>query len=159
MGLRVAVLGVLVAAGLGGPASAIASQASGAGALPPFDATVFSFGAHGDVVSATGAMTFQDFDANAPGRSGEKFQFVAHVQCLQVVGNRAYVTGEIEHAVPARFEHLGLRFTVEDNGEPGAGRDRFEAAIEPFPSPVCGLAPFVPPPGAVISRGNLQVRD
>ena len=62
-------------------------------------------------------------------RSEGLFTYTAEVECLSTLGNVAYIIARVTRT-PGDFLIEGdpVAFRVEDNGEPGAGRDRFSQA-------------------------------
>lgn len=51
--------------------------------------------------------------------------FTSEVECLEVHGNVAYISTRVTRAQEGPQEGDPIVFRVEDNGEPGAERDRF----------------------------------
>jgi hypothetical protein len=136
-------------------------------------------GPNQDLVSGTGHARFsEEFDIDVhvnakSGPSGEDpqghFFFTGvssfgsadirgDVTCLNVVGNRATIGGEITQSRvdnPSFEEGEGVLIFVEDNGEPGKANDMLELFAEPTPPTVCPP----PEPDFAITGGNYIVHD
>ncbi len=82
--------------------------------------------------------------------------FRGTVTCLNVVGNRAMVGGEVERSSPGfPDEGTGFLQLIVDNGEPGDS-DSSETTLTEVPPTIC------PPPlpsGIPATRGNYVVHD
>jgi hypothetical protein len=132
------------------PAAAAAQQpgagsATGSGTDEFGD--VFSFTATGGPAAATGTMTYTGSSFGGP--------FTTHVECIGVFGNRALIVGG------QIFDIQRLIFSVQDNGIPGAGVDRFRGTVGfGNPASFCGdLTWFdVLDPGGPIRSGEIVVR-
>jgi hypothetical protein len=80
------------------------------------------------------------------------------VTCLNVVGNTAYITGQITETTglsPLFDVGEYVQITVQDNGEPGAGSDglNFSPGLGSDPGCATGPAPIT------ITKGNFVVTD
>jgi hypothetical protein len=163
----------------------LASSAPGAGNPVVHSAT--GSGHQDDIDAATGAVfnrTFsfsavQHADGTATGNAqiaSRKFQLdgvelVIHmrIDCLSVLpdGKTARLSGVVTRtSFPFPDAPVGEvhRFTVQDNGEPGAGSDKF-SGVPPNPlARDCDDADFGQPdparvaPTRTVNRGNIQVR-
>jgi hypothetical protein len=87
---------------------------------------------------------------------------VAHVDCVEVFSNRMRLSGVIHEASGAFEPQVGfnLIFHAEDNGDPGAGQDRFTAYVaggvdcnDSFLDSVFDIT------AQVLTSGNIQVVD
>ncbi|MGH2761939.1 MAG: hypothetical protein ACRDLD_05075 [Thermoleophilaceae bacterium] len=90
------------------------------------------------------------------------FTFTAEVKCLRVEDNVAYVGTEVTEAKEGVQEGDPVVFRVEDNGEPGAGRDRFVGAPGVTPETDCdnpALQAVLTATSQTISQGNFTVHD
>ena len=90
------------------------------------------------------------------------FTFTAEVKCLEVQGNVAYVGTEVTRAQEGVREGDPVVFRVEDNGEPGAGRDRFAGTPGMNPATDCrnpALQEALTLTSQTISQGNFTVHD
>ncbi len=181
---RVAAVAVSVVTGLG-VAAILAQSAPGAGNAVVHWAT--GSGHQDDVDVATGEVFNRTFsfsavqyaDGTAEGNAqiaSRKFQqdgreLVIHmrIDCLHVLpdGKTAQLSGVITRtSFPFAEAPVGEvhRFTVQDNGEPGAGVDRF-SGVPPNPlARDCDDPDFGQPqparvaPTRTVNRGNIQVR-
>lgn len=87
------------------------------------------------------------------------------VTCLNVVGNTAYITGQITESTGFESEpdlnfavNQYVPITVQDNGEPGAGTDRVNFDPGLPSNPGCPIRPD-PPVETTITEGNYVVTD
>jgi hypothetical protein len=90
------------------------------------------------------------------------FTFTSEVKCLEVMGNVAYVGTEVTRAQEGVQEGDPVVFRVEDNGEPGAGRDRFGGVPGMNPETDCrnlALQALLIGESQTISQGNFTVHD
>jgi hypothetical protein len=90
------------------------------------------------------------------------FTFTSEVKCLRVVGNVAFIGTEVTRAQEGVQEGDPVVFRVEDNGEPGAGRDRFVGAPGANPETDCNnaaLEVLLTATAQTISQGNFTVHD
>jgi hypothetical protein len=90
------------------------------------------------------------------------FTFTSEVKCLRVVGNVAYIGTEVTRAQEGVQEGDPVVFRVEDNGEPGAGRDRFVGGPGSDPQTDCNNPVFqaaLTGASQTISQGNFTVHD
>ena len=149
---------VALAASLGS-ASALAMPIEGhaaGGGYTKSGSFYFAFGVTGDPFGANGELSMRACDANASPSVGCS-SVRASAECLNVVGNRALLSGLITYSnYPGIVPGYALEYTVEDNGEPGADRDRISAAFRLRPNPLC-LAGPVNPAGALVDQGNIDV--
>lgn len=96
------------------------------------------------------------------GDDGKSFFLKGDISCLQVVGNTAFLGGTPERINDANLNDAFF-FTVQDNGEPGKGRDLisrvffFDGDPATTGNPqLCG--PLQAFPLEPIESGNIQVR-
>jgi len=167
-------LAALLAPSALGDANPVVHSATGAGHQDDVDA------ATGEVFNRTFSFSAVQYaDGTARGNAqiaSRKFQLdnrelVIHmsIDCLHVLpdGKTAQLSGVVTRTsypdpeVPIGEVH---RFSVQDNGEPGAGVDKF-SGVPPNPlNRDCDDADFgAPEPGRVaatrtVNRGNIQVR-
>jgi hypothetical protein len=90
------------------------------------------------------------------------FTFTAGVKCLRVQGNVAFVGTEVSRAQEGVQEGDPVVFRVEDNGEPGAGADRFVGGPGNNPETDCNnpvLQAALTAASVTISQGNFTVHD
>jgi hypothetical protein len=90
------------------------------------------------------------------------FTFTSEVKCLQVDGNVAYIGTEVTRAQEGAQEGNAVVFRVEDNGEPGAGRDRFVGTPGNDPATDCDNPAHqaaLTAASVTISQGNFTVHD
>jgi hypothetical protein len=90
------------------------------------------------------------------------FTFTSEVKCLRIVGNLAYIGTEVTRAQEGVQEGDPVVFRVEDNGEPGAGRDEFVGGPGMNPETDCDNAALQAALTALsqtISDGNFTVHD
>jgi hypothetical protein len=90
------------------------------------------------------------------------FTFTAEIKCLQVVGNVAFIGTEVTRAQEGAQEGDAVVFRVEDNGDPGAGRDRFVGTPGSDPETDCdnpALQALLTATSVTISQGNFTVHD
>lgn len=107
-----------------------------------------SFTGHGTPTDAHGNVHF-----DAPGLFlGPR----GSVDCVAVAGNRATVSGVLEKPGPG-LEGPFYALEVEDNGSPGAGRDRIQVGTSRFPVQCAFGNEF--PPVFPVERGNVVVQD
>ena len=170
-GLAVA---AIVAPSAPGAANPVVHAATGAGHQDDVDA------ATGEVFNRTFSFSAVQYaDGTAQGNAqiaSRKFQqdgkeLVIHmsIDCLAVLadGKTARLSGVITRtSFPFAEAPVGEvhRFTVQDNGEPGAGLDKF-SGVPPNPlARECDDADFGQPeparvaPTRTVNRGNIQVR-
>jgi hypothetical protein len=91
-----------------------------------------------------------------------QFTFTSEVKCLRVVGNVAFIGTEVTRAQEGVQEGDPVVFRVEDNGEPGAGRDRFVGGPGSNPETDCNnpvLQAALTALSVTISQGNFTVHD
>jgi hypothetical protein len=90
------------------------------------------------------------------------FTFTSEVKCLRVMGNVAFIGTEVTRAQEGAQEGDPVVFRVEDNGEPGAGKDRFVGTPGADPQTDCnnpGLQAALTAASQTISQGNFTVHD
>ena len=90
------------------------------------------------------------------------FTFTAEVRCLRVLGNVAFIGTEVTRAQEGVQEGDPVVFRVEDNGEPGAGRDRFVGGPGANPETDCNnpvMQAALTAASQTISQGNFTVHD
>jgi hypothetical protein len=90
------------------------------------------------------------------------FTFTAEVRCLRVMGNVAYIGTEVTRAQEGVQEGDPVVFRVEDNGDPGADKDRFVGAPGIDPETDCenvALQAVLTATSQTISQGNFTVHD
>ena len=90
------------------------------------------------------------------------FTFTSEVKCLRVVDNVAFIGTEVTRAQEGVQEGDPVVFRVEDNGDPGAGRDRFVGGPGVDPDTDCdnpALQAALTAASATISQGNFTVHD
>jgi len=90
------------------------------------------------------------------------FTFTAEVKCLRVINNVAYVGTEVTRAQEGVQEGDPVVFRVEDNGEPGAGRDRFVGGPGTVPEADCNNPAHqaaLTATSQTISDGNFTVHN
>lgn len=152
-----------------GKANSIVHSATGSGHQDDVDATT------GEVFNRTFSFSaVQHADGTASGNAqiaSRKFDLVVHmsIDCLYVLpdGKTARLSGIVTRTsrpfadAPVGEVH---RFTVQDNGEPGAGLDKF-SGVPPNPlARDCDDTDFGAPeparvaPTRTVNRGNIQVR-
>jgi hypothetical protein len=172
--LAVLVLVAVVVPGAPGAQNPVVHSATGAGHQDDVDV------ATGEVFNRTfsfSAVQYADGTANGNAQiASRKFrldnrELVIHIRidCLHVLpdGKTAQLSGVITRTsypdveVPVGEVH---RFTVQDNGEPGAGVDKF-SGVPPNPlARDCDDPDFGQPeparvaPTRTVNRGNIQVR-
>jgi|SRR5687767_9990677 len=144
---------LLVGLAPGSASGAPQPSANGNGDIGTFQS--FSFSTRGAFFGAEGrvSVTFPGTDPNT--------QYRGRVNCAFYVGNRVTLSGNLTSApVNPFFQETDFVVFAEDNGEPGALRDRW--AFQTFTRD-----PFNPPPptcvaplfffGNVITSGNIDV--
>ena len=91
--------------------------------------------------------------------SPEPLGFSGSVTCLRVTGNRALVGGQVDTSqTRSPPEKSGVFIEIEDNGEPGEGRDRVQ--IQPVTAPPASCLDAPPRGGgSMITSGNYVVHD
>jgi hypothetical protein len=144
---------LVLAAGPGSASGAPQPSANGNGDIQLFQS--FSFSTRGALFGAEGhvSVTFPSTDPNT--------QYRGRVNCALYVGNRVTLSGNITSApVNPFFQETDFVAFGEDNGEPGALRDRWGFQTftrDPFspPPPTC-LAPLFFG-GSIITSGNVDV--
>jgi hypothetical protein len=152
-----------------GAQNAVIHSATGSGHQDDIDA------ATGEVFNRTFSFSAVQYaDGTASGNAqiaSRKFDLVFHmrIDCLQVLadGKTARLSGVVtrtSHPDPELPVGEVHRFSVQDNGEPGAGVDKF-SGVPPNPlARECDDVDFgEPEPGRVaptrtVNRGNIQVR-
>ena len=173
--VRRAVRGALTASALaaavalGAPATAQVTkeQANGHGTLSSADGTKrqFSFTAQrrpdGTV---TGQATLINPAFGGSGDNNAPYQLHMDISCMKVVGNIAIMGGTTKRTNDANLVDAAF-FTVQDNGEPGKGRDKISRVFfwddnpgttgDPQACLLTGPADF---PLETIEAGNIQVR-
>lgn len=90
------------------------------------------------------------------------FTFTSAVKCLRVVNNVAFIGTEVTRAQKGVQEGDPVVFRVEDNGEPGAGKDRFVGGPGMNPETDCDnalLQAVLTATSQTISQGNFTVHD
>ena len=90
------------------------------------------------------------------------FTFTSEVKCLEVHGNIAYIGTVVTRAQEGVQEGDPVVFRVEDNGEPGAGRDRFVGGPGTDPETDCNNPVHqaaLTATSQTISQGNFTVHD
>jgi hypothetical protein len=90
------------------------------------------------------------------------FTFTSEVRCLRVIGNVAYIGTVVTRAEEGVQEGDPVVFRVEDNGEPGAGSDRFVGGPGTVPETDCDTPAHqaaLTAASATISQGNFTVHD
>ncbi|HEX2087892.1 MAG TPA: hypothetical protein VHF89_19555 [Solirubrobacteraceae bacterium] len=90
------------------------------------------------------------------------FTFTSEVRCRRVEGNVAYIGTEVTRAQEGVQEGDPVVFRVEDNGEPGAGRDRFAGGPGTVPETDCDNPVHqaaLTAASQTISQGNFVVHD
>src|SRR3954453_8145455 len=88
------------------------------------------------------------------------FTFTSEVKCLRVVGNVAFIGTEVTRAQEGVQEGDPVVFRVEDNGDPGAGKDRFVGGPGVDPQTDCDnpvLQVALTAASQTISQGNFTV--
>ena len=138
-------------------------------------------GPSGDVVQGTGQLPEGfgggqfHFDASS-GPGGEDprgwyyakqgifglFTFTAEVKCLRVVANVAFIGTEVTRAEEGVREGDPVVLRVEDNGDPGAGQDRFVGGPGTIPETDCDnpvQQAVLTAASQTISEGNFTVHD
>ena len=91
-----------------------------------------------------------------------QFTFTSEVKCLRVIGNVAFIGTEVTRAQKGVREGDPVVFRVEDNGEPGAGRDRFVGGPGTNPETDCNnpvLQAALTAASQTVSQGNFTVHD
>ena len=166
-----ALFAVLAAATLfafasGSSAQASVASANGHGALANADSAdrQFSFSAR---KLADGTVTGNAVLVNPAftGDNGAPYQLQIDISCMHVVGNIAVFGGTTRRTNDANLVDA-VFFTVQDNGEPGAGVDKISRAFfwddDPTtqgPPEACLLTAPNAFPLETIESGNIQVRD
>ena len=89
-------------------------------------------------------------------RESDHFQYRGTVKCLTVVGNRAFISGEVTQPDAAHFPYFAI--AIEDNGEGAHATmpDRISSLYPLTVAPACGRR--FPIPIADWTNGNVQVR-
>jgi hypothetical protein len=90
------------------------------------------------------------------------FTFTSEVRCLRVINNVAYIGTEVTRAQEGVQEGDPVVFRVEDNGEPGAGKDRFVGGPGTNPETDCDNPvhqALLTATSQTISQGNFTVHD
>lgn len=159
----------IVVASAPGAGSPVVHSATGSGHQDDLDV------ATGEVFNRTFSFSAVQYaDGTASGNAqiaSRKFDLVFHmrIDCLHVLadGKTARLSGVVtrtSHPDPELPVGEVHRFSVQDNGEPGAGVDRF-SGVPPNPlAKDCDDADFGEPeparvaPTRTVNRGNIQVR-
>lgn len=84
----------------------------------------------------------------------------SEVECLELRGNVAYIGTRVTRSEEGPPEGAPVVFRVEDNGEPGAGRDQFVGTPGIDPNTDCrntGLQAVLTAVSQTISQGNFTV--
>lgn len=167
--IAVAALAVAAAVSAGSTANPVVHSATGAGHQDDVDALT------GEVFNRTFSFSAVGYaDGTATGSAqieSRKFDLVIHmtVDCLNVLpdGKTAQLSGVITRT-SRPFEEAPVgevhRFTVQDNGEPGAGLDKFSGVPANPLARDCDDEDFGAPeparvaPTRTVNRGNIQVR-
>jgi hypothetical protein len=162
--LSALVLAVVVTSSAMGDANPVVHSATGSGHQDDVDA------ATGEVFNRTFAFSAVQYaDGTATGNAqieSRKFDLVVHmrIDCLHVLadGKTARLSGIITRTsrpfpdAPVGEVH---RFTVQDNGEPGAGVDRFSGVPANLEKRVCDdETDLGVQPTRTVNRGEIQVR-
>lgn len=154
----------ILAASAPGAANPVVHSATGAGHQDDLDA------ATGEVFNRTFAFSAVQYaDGTATGNAqieSRKFDLVVHIRidCLHVLadGKTARLSGIVTRTSrPFPDAPVGgvARFTVQDNGEPGAGVDKFSGVPANPQERVCGDETDAGvPPTRTVDRGEIQVR-
>jgi hypothetical protein len=168
-GVTADLTGAILAPSAPGDANAVVHSATGSGHQDDIDA------ATGEVFNRTfsfSAVQYADGTTNGNAQiASRKFDLVIHmrIDCLYVLpdGKTARLSGVVtrtSRAFPEAPVGEVHRFTVQDNGEPGAGVDKF-SGVPPNPlARDCDDADFGEPeparvaPTRTVDRGNIQVR-
>jgi hypothetical protein len=90
------------------------------------------------------------------------FTFTSEVKCLRVVDNVAFIGTVVTRAQEGADEGNAVVFRVEDNGEPGAGKDKFVGTPGVDPETDCdnpALQAALTASAQTISQGNFTVHD
>ena len=149
----------------GSSAQASAAAANGHGALDNGDSAdrQFSFSAR---ELADGSVTGNAVLVNPAftGDNGAPYQLQIDISCMHVVGNIAVFGGTTRRTNDANLVDA-VFFTVQDNGEPGAGADKISRAFFWDDDPnttgdpaACLLTGALDFPLETIESGNIQVR-
>lgn len=160
VGLAAATILAPVAPGADNP---IVHSATGSGHQDDVDAV------SGEVFNRTFAFSAVQYaDGTASGNAqieSRKFDLVIHmrIDCLRVLpdGKTARLSGVITRTSrPFADAPVGEihRFSVQDNGEPGAGVDKFSGVPANPLAQECGDLGFSVAPTRTVERGNIQVR-
>lgn len=149
-----ALAGALLAVALApvGATAAPQPSANGNGDIGPFQS--FSFSTRGFGFAADGHVTVTEPSTDPNTR------YRGQVNCAFYLGNQVVLTGNITSApVSPFFQPTDFVAFAEDNGEPGALRDRwgfFVLQVAPgTPPPSCFTSPFFF--GSVLTSGNIDV--
>jgi len=146
----IAVFGVSGASAAGnGPSATGSGHFSAGGALRTF---AFNAITHGDgTVTGQAQVNNRGIPGTTPGTDH------INVDCLQVVGNTAYVSGTITHSSNASLVGDSGVFSVRDNGQ-GAKSPPDQISLVYFYLPFPQLCRVVhPTPNQQIDGGNVQV--
>jgi hypothetical protein len=90
------------------------------------------------------------------------FTFTSEVRCLRVEGNVAYIGTVVTRAEEGVQPGDPVVFRVEDNGEPGAGHDRFTGGPGTIPETDCNNPAHqaaLTATSQTTSQGNFTVHD
>jgi hypothetical protein len=163
--LAIAALATLFAFVSGSSAQASAVSANGHGALDN--------GAEADRQFSFSARANEDGTATGnavlvnpafTGDNGAPYQLQIDISCMHVVGNIAIFGGTTQRTNDANLVDA-VFFTVQDNGEPGAGVDKISRAFFWDDDPdttgdpaACLLTGALDFPLETIESGNIQVR-
>jgi hypothetical protein len=88
--------------------------------------------------------------------------FTSRVECLEVHGNVAYIGTRVTRSEKGPPEGDSVVFRVEDNGQPGAGRDKFVGTQGIDSTTDCRnpvLQAALTAASQTISQGNFTVHD
>lgn len=102
------------------------------------------------------------------GEDGNNYQAKLEISCMRVVENIAYFGGTIKRTNDPNLVDTAF-FSVQDNGEPGKGRDKISGLVfyddDPNNNPgdpqLCQISDTQPQlaPTETIESGNIQVRQ
>ena len=89
-------------------------------------------------------------------RESDHFQYRGTVTCLTVVGNRAFISGEVTQPDAAHFPYFAIALEDNGEGEHATMPDRVSSLYPLTVAPSCGQR--FPVPAADWTNGNVQVR-
>lgn len=165
-----------VAVIIAGPVAAAILAPAAPGAADPVVHSATGSAHQDDVDVTTGEVFNRTFsfsavryaDGTSKGNAqieSRKFDLVVHIRidCLHVLadGKTARLSGVVTRTSrPFAEVPVGAvqRFSVQDNGEPGAGVDRFSGVPANPGGQDCDDSDFGVPPTRTLERGNVQVR-